>query len=345
MPASIDKIPIDNEGSFSHSHDVVLQRLDTHLPYSGVASGRLKYGIDNFTGTQQAWNNSYALFVPPGVPIQHPDHAKFSLDPKAEAQRLGFKIVGHHADTEIISNGPGEPRIITKAVFTDPEVDQYASEGKLSLSTGFDATVLPEGVMSGQVVPNHVLYFLRNENTAFGSPATGNDAGAMVNNLSENTMAEDIETKGILTKILEAVSNKPAVMEPVQNVADPRIAELTAEIEKLTKERDALKAKAEAMDNLMAEQATAKKEAEWVAVKNLLKPGLTHKAEDEKALRESFEAAPAAFMIANVGNLQTAKAIPAQGAAAVANLAEDDDKPFDIVAARGRMNPLTGRFE
>jgi hypothetical protein len=95
----------------------------------------------------------------------------------------------------------------------------------------------------------------------------------------------------------------------------------------------------------MAEQANKAKDARWMQVKNLLKPGLYHKPEDEKALRESFETDPATFMIAHIGNLQTAKPTPAQGTAAVGNLGEDETKPFDVAAARGRMNPLTGRFE
>jgi hypothetical protein len=345
MPASSDSVsPIDNEGSFSHSsHDITLQRLDTLLPYAGVASGKLKYNVDNFAGTEQAWDRTLAVFVPDGVPAQHVDHAAFARDPHGEARRLGFRVVGHHSDTKVISNGPGEPRIITKAVFTDPEVDQLATEGKLSLSTGFDAHILPEGGMKGTVSPNHVLYFLRNHTTAFGTPASPNDPGAYVNNLEE-TMADD-ETKGMIQSIKDMLAQKE---NPLTGTVDNLNAEVTkrdAKIDALTKENESLKAAKVSLDNLMEEQATKAKDAKWMQVKNLLKPGLYHKPEDEKALRDAFESDAATFMIANIGNLQTAKAMPAQGVAAVGNLGEDETKPFDVAAARGRMNPLTGRFE
>ncbi|MDD3135013.1 MAG: hypothetical protein PHF64_00795 [Methanoregula sp.] len=346
MPANSDSVTsIDNEGTFSHSHDVTLQRLDTSLPFAGTVSGKLKYTIDNFTGTEQAWDRTLAVFVPPGVPVQHVDHAAFARDPQGEARRLGFRIVGHHAETKVIGNGPGEPRAITKAVFSDPEVDELASSGKLSLSTGFDANILKEGVMAGKVQPNHVLYFLRNEKTAYNTLATANDTGAMVNNISEETMAEDVETKGILTKILDAVSAKPApAMEPVKNVEDPRIATLTAQINELTKENISLKESKTALDNLMAERAKIAKDAEWQEVKNLHQPGLFHK-EKEAVERTAYEAAPARWLMSHVGNLQTLKSAPAKGTEAVGNLGDDDTQPFDVVAARGKLNPLTGRFE
>ena len=156
-------------------------------------------------------------------------------------------------------------------------------------------------------------------------------------------MTEDVETKGILTKILEAVS-KPAVMAPVENVADPRIAELTAQIEKLTAERDALKLKMAGVENLLADHEKAAKEARWTEVKNLYQPALFHK-EKEAVEREAFEKDQGAWLIGHVGNLATVKPTPAKGAEAVGNIAEDETKPYDTGAARGKLNPITGRFE
>jgi hypothetical protein len=349
MPANTDSAsplqPVNNEGSFSnHSlHDITLQRLDTSLPYAGVSGGRLKYAIDNFTGTEQAWDRTLAVFVPPGVPVQHVDHVAFARDPQSEARRLGFRIVGHHSETKVIGNGPGEPRAITKAVFTDQEVDRYASEGKLSLSTGFDATISPDGSMSGPVIPNHVLYFLRNENTAFGTPATANDGGAMVNNLSEETMTDE-KVEGMFSKILEHVTPKE---NPLKVTVDNLTSEITkrdAQIAALTQENAALKESKTALDNLMAERETAAKEARWTEVKNLHQPGLFHK-EKEAVERAAFEKDNAGWLMAHIGNLQTVKPAPARGAEAVGNLAGDEEKPFDTGAARGKLNVDTGRFE
>jgi len=345
MPASSDSVsPIDNEGSFSHSsHDVDLQRLDINLPYSGTASGKLKYAIDNFAGTESEWDRTLAVYVPKGVPIQHVDHAAFARDPHGEAQRLGFRIAGHHENSKVLV-GSGEPRLVSKSVFTDPEADQYAREGALSLSTGLDAMITPDGTIVGKVRPNHVLYFHRNEKTVFGTPATPNDLGARVNNLSEEIMADD-ETKGTLSKILEAVTPKENPLKATVDNLTAEVQKRDAKIDALTKENEALKAAKTSLDNLMAEQETKAKDAKWAQIKNLLKPGLYHKPEDEKALRDAFEADAGEFMIAHVGNLQTVKPSPAKGAEAVGNLEDDDGKPFDTGAARGKLNPATGRFE
>lgn len=346
MPASSDSVsPIDNEGSFSQSsHDITLQRLDTHIPYAGVASGKLKYTVDNFAGTEQAWDRTLAVFVPDGIPAQHVDHTAFARDPHGEARRLGFRIVGHHANTRVIGNGPGEPRVVTTAVFTDPEVDQYASEGKLSLSSGFDAHVLPDGMMAGTVQPNHVLYFLRNSKTVSGTPATPNDLGAMVNNLSFEEIMADDETKGLIQSIKDQLTKENPLKATVDNLT-AEVQKRDAQITALTAENAALKVEKTALDNLRAEQEKTRKDGQWVQIKNLYKPAMFHKPEDEKTARESFEKDPVAFQLANVGNLQTAKPTPAQGAAAVGNLGADDDKPVDVAALRGKMNPLTGRFE
>ena len=351
MPASIqsesDSLrPVDNEGAFTHtSHDVQLQRLDIHLPYKGVASGRLKYAVDNFAGTESEWDRSLAVFVPPGVPIQHVDHAAFVRDPHGEARRLGFRIAGHHAATQVIGNGPGEPRAITKAVFSDPEADQAAKEGKLSVSSGFDAKILPDGTIEGKVVPNHVLYFLRNEKTAFGTPASPNDAGAFVNNISESEMADDAaEIKGLTQSVKDLIGLHKE--NPLQKTVD----NLTADVQKrdetidaLTKERDALKADKALVDNILAEQETKAKDARWQAVKNLYQPALFHK-EKEAVERAAFEADNAGWMLAHVGNLLTVKPAPAQGAAAVGNLGDPEGK-IDMVAERGEYDPITHTFK
>jgi regulator of replication initiation timing len=336
---------IDNEGSFSHSsHDITLQRLDIYLPYAGVSGGKLKYNIDNFEGTEDAWNRTLAVFVPPGIPIQHVDHAAFVRDPHGEARRLGFRIAGHHENTRVITNGPGEPRVSTQAVFTDPEADQLAREGKLSPSSGFDADIVPDGYMAGQVIPNHVLYFLRNEKTAFSTPATPNDMGAMVNNLSQENTMPDEEVKGMFSKILETVTPKENPLKATVDNLNAEIAKRDAQINTLTEENAALKVEKTALDNLRAEQEKSRKDGQWTQIKNLYKPGLFHKKEDEDKLRTEFEKDPVAFQLANVGNLQTAKPQAAQGASAVGNLGEDETKPFDVGAARGTLDPKTGTF-
>lgn len=336
---------IDNEGSFTQSaHDIQLQRLDIYLPYKGVASGRLKYDVDNFAGTEPNWDRSLAVFVPPGVPIQHVDHAAFARDPHGEARRLGYRIAGHHAATQVIGSGPGEPRVITKAVFSDTEADRLATEGKLSVSSGFDARILPDGIMDGKVVPNHVLYFLRNEKTAFDTPASPNDAGAFVNNLSESEMAEDPEIKGLTQSVKDLIGLHKE--NPLQKTVDNLTAEVQkrdVQIDTLTKESSALKADKQALDNIRQEQETKAKDARWGEIKNLYQPALFHK-EKEAIERTAFEADNAGWMLSHVGNLQTVKASPAKGAAAVGNLGDPEAK-IDMVAERGEYDPINHVFK
>lgn len=358
--------PIDNEGSFILPHDITLQRLDTLLPYPGVKSGKLKYSIDNYSGTEREWDKALAVFVPPGAPIQHVDHAAFVRDPQGEARRLGYRIAGHHAQTKVISTGPGEPRAITQAIFDDPEADQYAREGKLSVSSGFDANVHPDGYMTGKVVPNHVLYFLRNEKTAFGTQATPNDPGAMVNNLSEQSDPKqekdmDEPEKGMLTKVhdiltgttkteIDALKTQIANLE-VQNVdKQTAIDALKAEIGTMKTALAEKEAKLAEMDNLAKDIETQKKNARWQEIKNLYQPGMFHKPEDEKQHRESFDKDPAGFMLANIGNLskEPVKAKAQGSTSSIGNVG--DDAKIDVRAAVGfydaqsnSMKPIGGQ--
>ena len=444
---------IDNEGSFSHSsHDVRLQRLDISLPYSRVPSGKLKYDVDNFAGTEGAWDKTLAVFVPPGVPIQHVDHVAFANDPHCEAARLGYKIAGHHENTNVISKGPGEPRMMTKAVFTDPEADRLATEGKLSVSSGFDANIDSEGSrMVGPVRPNHVLYFLRGQPTAFGTEATPNDLGAMVDNISEevqnvtagcriaigdiypqknwadltdeqkdhirslflyvsgdafddchlpykdpasgkvksdclrNALArldqvagmsaeekdrirkkaqkeleqvnnisgesfmDDKDAKTLLEKIAEKVDNirdhtvpKPEDLSAqLDNVkmadADKakKIKELEDQIAAAKEEIDELKKNKEELDNIRKEAATKAKDEKWTQVKNLFKPGMFHKAEDEGKFRTEFETDAGTFMLANVSNLaSTPIKAPAMGSSVVSNVSDSQIEGLPVTNVR-----------
>jgi hypothetical protein len=133
---------------------------------------------------------------------------------------------------------------------------------------------------------------------------------------------------------------------PLQKTVDNLTAESAAkdaQIAALTAENVALKADKQALDNLRADEAQRAKDARWLEIKNLYQPGLFHK-EKEATERTAFEADNAGWMLAHVGNLQTVKAAPAKGEAAVGNPG-DPSAPVDIVAARGKLNPMTGRFE
>ncbi len=342
--ASVENLlSFDNLAEFTGQYDITLQTLETRHPHPAYPAG-LEYSVENFSGTEPMWESrDLVVFVPPGKKVEHLDHAAFTNDPLSEVNRLGYRIAGRLNNTRIITD-QGAPRVVTQVMLTDTEAKKYADKRQLGLSDAFDAMITPDGKLSGKVVPNHVLLFLKCAGKSDGFCGIPNDRGAQFNNLSEETMTDD-DTKGILSKILDNVTPKE---NPLQKTVDNLTVELAAKdakIDALTKENEALKAAKTSLDNLMAEQETKAKDAKWAQIKNLLKPGLYHKPEDEKALRAAFEADAGAFMIANIGNLQTVKPSPAKGAEAVGNLEDDDGKPFDTGAARGKLNPATGRFE
>lgn len=159
-------------------------------------------------------------------------------------------------------------------------------------------------------------------------------------------MAEDPEVKGMFKSILEHVTPKENPLKVTVDNLNAELVKRDAQIAALKTENESLKAAKTSLDNLRAEQEKTAKDAEWAQVKNLHQPGLFHK-EKEAVERAAYEAAPAKWLMAHIGNLQTAKPAPAQGASAVGNLGgeEDETKPFDVGAARGKLNAQTGRFE
>jgi outer membrane murein-binding lipoprotein Lpp len=236
------------------------------------------------------------------------------------------------------------PRVSAQVVLDDTEARNFADKRLLGLSDAFDARISPDGKITGKIEPNHVLLFLKCAQKSDGFCGIPNDRGATFNNLKGTENMADDETKGMLSKIMEAVSPKE---NPLQKAVDNLTAEVQkrdAQIDALTKEVTALKADKQALDNLRAEQEKTKKDAQWAQIKNLYKPGMFHKPEDEAARRAEFENDPVVFQLANVGNLQTAKPTPAQGASAVGNLG-DPDAPVDVVALRGEYDPLTHTFK
>ncbi|NMB77831.1 MAG: hypothetical protein GYA23_01910 [Methanomicrobiales archaeon] len=153
---------ISNSFPVRNAPELTLQGLDRWLPFENtdkVPGGRLFYASGNFTGTESAWNGTKIVLVPPGKPVMHVDHAAFSRDPYSEPARNGYRIVGELNNTRIV-NGT-MPDLVADANVLDTETTRLIAGGKLTLSTGFDAEVQPDGYISGRVRPNHVLLFTK----------------------------------------------------------------------------------------------------------------------------------------------------------------------------------------
>ena len=114
----------------------------------------------------------------------------------------------------------------------------------------------------------------------------------------------DEESKGLLKKISEYFENlKPA--EHVQEEIKETMVDNTEELKNAVEERDALKAKLEAIENAVKLE---KAEAAWTEMKNILPEGWLGAKEAET--RKEFEANPAAFAVkATKFNAENASAV------------------------------------
>ncbi len=337
-------LQFDNLAEFTGPLDITLQTLETRHPHPNYPDG-IYYSTDNFSGTESVWDTgNRVIFIPPGKKVEHVDHAAFANDPQSEAARHGYRIVGRLNNTRILTGEDGKPRINSQVILDDAEAAKFAADRKLSLSDAFDAAINPDGSMSGKVVPNHVILFLKCAKKSDGFCGIPNDRGAGINNLSEETMADD-EIKGLTQSVKELIGIHKE--NPLKATVDNLTAEVQkrdAQIEALTKERDALKADKVRVDNILAEQAKQADDAEWAQVKNLYQPALFHKPEDEQKERDAFKANKAGWLMSHVGNLAPAsEKKKAEGLGAVGNVGGDNQR-IDMVAERGTYDPINHVF-
>ena len=267
-----------NATQITGTHDVILQRLDTLIKNNGRMIHYTPEAFDNV----DAWRGIPVIYAKSnGKSLKHPDGASVTAgNLPAEYQTVG-RVTG-------ATKGTGEPVLRGQLQIDDPELDRKAGEGKLSLSTGFmGSTRIIKGTetLVGNV-PNHVLIFDRG-----ACPnCYPNDNSARFENIMEDDPMDE-ESKGLLKKIVEYFENlKPA--EHVQEEIKETMVDNTEELKNAVEERDALKAKIEAMENAAKLE---KAEAAWTEMKNILPEGWLGAKETET--RKEFEANPAAFAV------------------------------------------------
>jgi len=176
-----------------------LQRLDVPINFSNhdlVKSGKVFYAIDNFAGVENKIDGSPIIYIPEKVPAKHPSHKNITEDLQTETERIGGIVVGYLSNTKTIdgSNGSGEPRVTSLANITCEKVNNLISEGKLSLSTGFNAHVNPSGSMLGKIDYNHTLIFHRGKCDV----CYPNDPGAHFDNLIEMNNLVEVELNNVV---------------------------------------------------------------------------------------------------------------------------------------------------
>ena len=173
---------------------------------------------------------------------------------------VNMRTVGRITSATI---GEGEPILRGEIEIDDPAIDAMTSAGEMSLSTGFSASI---GNVNGQdrivgnVAPNHVLIFKRGA----CRNCYPNDNSARFENIMEDEEMDE-ETKGLFAGIKEAIENlsqKESVKDEIKETTMD-----TEEMKNITEERDALKAKIEAMENAAAAE---KADRDWMELKNIM---------------------------------------------------------------------------
>lgn len=136
-------------------HKVILQALNRPLTYgSGEDQQDFFYGVENFAGTEAAWDVTPVIFQEMAI---HPDLAEFSQDPEKTLKKIQGRRAGSLKKSLVIG-GPGQPRLESYIKFTDPDVEKLYNAGELGLSTAlYCRTSGPR--LDGKVRPNHVLLF------------------------------------------------------------------------------------------------------------------------------------------------------------------------------------------
>ena len=264
--------------AISGTHDAVLQRLDTLIKNNG----RMILYSENAFHDVQSWIGAPVIYAETdGHSLKQPT----GRDVTAGNLPLGYSVVGRVTAANI---GQGEPVLRGEIEIDDPAVDAMVAAGEMSLSTGFSASIANvdgQDKIVGSVAPNHVLIFKRG-----ACPnCYPNDNSARFENIMEDETMDD-ESKGMLKKIVEYFENlkpAPSVQTEIKTMADN-----TEEIKNLAAERDALKAKVEAMENAAVQ---TKKDAAWAEIKNVLPAGWLGEKEAES--RAAFENNAAAFAV------------------------------------------------
>lgn len=269
-------------------HLVILQKLNAYLQNNGRP---VFYSLESFLNTDD-WTGIPLIFkkVEAGQPMHHPEHDAVTNMQLGEGEKLVGKV-----DYAFVPN-EGQPRLNAYLAIEDLEVEALAREGKLGLSTSFEAETIPETEdaegsvrIVGTVRPNHVLLFEQNS----CPNCWPNDGAALFENTKEHaemTAPTDTETKGWIKSLYEKFCNvkdaEPEQKDPekVNNTME-NIDEIKTELAQL---KNTLAQRDARIAELEAAEAKRVKDAAWDAIKNTLPQGwLT--AEKEPETRSLFE--------------------------------------------------------
>ena len=225
---------LNNTGSFTSSHEIVLQGLSQWLNYpdtQSVPGGKVFYGVDSFAGTEKQWSEVPIIFVPPGRKVTHPDHKALSQDPAGTVEALGYRIVGRLNNVTITGS-----KVVADALISDPQAAELAKNKSLGLSSGFDAIINNSGRISGTIEPNHCLIFTKCGAAKTAHCGTGNDPKAVFNNTDDlyeepdtskmnDSQIKALEVKNKMTAAKKEIWDKTQEMIIARGKFDPKTGE------------------------------------------------------------------------------------------------------------------------
>jgi cation transport regulator len=269
-------------------HDAILQSLNREI-------GGYCFRKEAFEETINEWNGIPLVFA-----NEHPDMALFADNPEEALSQINGRVVGMVENPYIAYDG--HPRMMGTLVNNDSEVDKLITDGKASISTGFLASTYDHNIVES-VIPNHVLIFKEDINNM------PKDHGAFILNKHE-FYGQVIDT--------EVHNMEPDIKELSKDlaIANKELGDMTSKLDIANKEIDGLKASVTERDGQLevanktisdyelkikefeqkeAEALVIKRDEQWTTIKNSIPKGLTHKAEDEQALRAEWESDPFAF--------------------------------------------------
>jgi len=155
LEADLDKLAYLCEKLLGNNHTntsqtCILQALEQHIPSPRAVSGKMWYGVENFTNTEHLWNECDLVLLKEPSHIPYVEYLK---DPAATLTKYGARIVGKNKGTKI--NGT--------TLESTPEIwDQKAlglfKAGRLGISTDFMCNHENDRLI-GKVRPNYLALF------------------------------------------------------------------------------------------------------------------------------------------------------------------------------------------
>ena len=305
-------------------HDVSLQTLNRKI-------GGYCFPTDVFHKTVDRWDGVPVIFAQ-----NHPDQKLLIEDQDKALAQINGSIIGNVSNPQVSIDG--HPRLIGQITNSNKDVLALIKSGKLSLSTGFQGPA-DENMNILDVFPNHVLVFeedSQNMPKDLGAFILNKEDYIEFTNRGE-IMADETTTDKIKQPIIDLYnavmgSGKPpdsggdnshkddTDLKEVENmeevkqlsdkleIANKEIGDMTSNLEIANKEIDTQKAtitgletKVKEFEQKETDALKVKRDEQWKEIKNKLPPGLTHKEDDEKALRGEFDTDPYTFSTKYVG--------------------------------------------